>query len=226
MGLARYGVIWVRTWLSLNSLWPWSCSWVRGYLVKASIACFMSRLDSSQIIWLRSASERRIPVTRKDTQAVALEEEVSRRIESLPGVQSVGVTRYLPLSGFGPFIDFIIKGRPYHGEHNEATRRQVSARYLTTLQAQLLRGRYFTASDDASKAHVAIINQAMAKKYFPNEDPIGKQIVYSGSWSQAPPPIEIVGVVGDVKEGSLGCGKLSGDLPPFQTGYRLTGFQS
>ncbi|MFZ0516909.1 MAG: ABC transporter permease [Acidobacteriaceae bacterium] len=152
----------------------------------------------------------------QDTQAVALEEEVSRRIESLPGVQSVGVTRYLPLSGFGPFIDFIIKGRPYHGEHNEATRRQVSARYLTTLQAQLLHGRYFTASDDASRVHVAIINQAMSKKYFPNEDPIGKQIVYSGSWSQAPPPIEIVGVVGDVKEGSLGAENYPAIYLPFK----------
>ncbi|HEX4020117.1 MAG TPA: ADOP family duplicated permease [Acidobacteriaceae bacterium] len=120
-----------------------------------------------------------------DAQQIALEQEIMDRIGSLPGVKSVGITSYLPVSGYGPFMDFVVKGRPNHGEHYEVTRRQISVSYFTTLGAQLLRGRNFTESDDALKHQVAIINQAMARKYFGDEDPIGKQIAYSGSSSQS-----------------------------------------
>ncbi len=139
----------------------------------------------------------------QDAQAVALEQQIIRRIGSLPGVQSVGITSYLPLSGSGPFIDFVVNGRPNHGEHHEATRRQVSIGYFSTLQTEILRGRYFTDSDDASKAPVVIINRAMARKFFPDENPIGKQIAYSGTWAHPLPPMNIVGVIGDIKEGPL-----------------------
>src|SRR5262249_507496 len=91
-------------------------------------------------------------------------------------------------------------GRPWHGEHNEAPERDVSADYFTTLGAKLLRGRYFHESEDASKPRVAIINQAMARQYFPDEDPIGKHLSYL---SDPPAPIEIVGVVENIREGPL-----------------------
>ena len=139
----------------------------------------------------------------QDAQAIALEQQFVRRIGSLPGVQSVGIASYLPLSGTGPFIDFVVNGRPNHGEHYEATRRQVSVGYFATLHAELLHGRYFTDSDDASKAPVVVINQAMARKFFPDENPIGKQVAYSGAWSHPQPPMNIVGVIGDIKEGTL-----------------------
>ena len=139
----------------------------------------------------------------QDAQAIALEQQIVRRIGSLPGVQSVGIASYLPLSGTGPFIDFIVNGRPNRGEHYEATRRQVSVGYFSTLHAQLLHGRYFTDSDDASNAPVVMINRAMARKFFPDENPIGKQIAYSGTWSHPQPPMNIVGVIGDIKEGPL-----------------------
>jgi predicted permease len=77
----------------------------------------------------------------------------------------------------------------------------VSSAYFTTLQAKLLRGRYFTDADDASKPRVVIINQALARKYFPYEDPLGKKY---GDDGLSPGSIkEIVGVVDDVKEGTL-----------------------
>ena len=72
-------------------------------------------------------------------------------------------------------------------------------RYFQTLRAPLMRGRFFTDADDASKPPVVIINQALARKYFPGEDPIGKQI---GDTSLTPESLkEIVGIVYDIKEG-------------------------
>jgi len=91
-------------------------------------------------------------------------------------------------------------GRPDRGEHNEALAfyRQASSSYFITLQARLLRGRYFTGAEDASKPRVVIINQALAKQYFPGEDPIGKQIGPPGT------AMEIVGIVDDIKRKGLG----------------------
>ena len=103
-------------------------------------------------------------------------------------------------AGWGDTTWFRVLGRPWHGEHNDTPERDVSSGYFTTLGAKLLRGRYFTEEEDASKPRVAIINQALAKQYFPGEDPIGKQL---SGLSVPPVPIEIVGIVEDIKEGEL-----------------------
>ena len=89
------------------------------------------------------------------------------------------------MSGNGNTTWIRFVGRPYHGEHNEVNERDVSSGYFTTLRAKLLRGRYFTEAEDASKPRVVIINQAFDKQYFPGEDPIGKQI---GDTSFRPAP--------------------------------------
>jgi macrolide transport system ATP-binding/permease protein len=137
----------------------------------------------------------------KDEQQVAVERRIVDRIAALPGVDSVGVTNVLPVSYNGNTAWIRILGRPYNGEHNEVNEREVNAALFTTLRARLLRGRYFTEADDASKPRVVIINQTLAKKYFPGEDPIGKKI---GGYDLDPKSIcEIVGVVDDVKDGSL-----------------------
>ena len=137
----------------------------------------------------------------KDEQVVAIGRQIVNRVEKLPGVKSVGLTSVLPVSGNGntDWIRFV--GKPYNGEHNEVNQRDVTADYFKTLQAKLIRGRFFTDEEDASKPKVAIINQALANKYFPGEDPIGRK--YGGT-TLAPDSIrEIVGIVDDVKEGSL-----------------------
>ncbi|HEY6554558.1 MAG TPA: ABC transporter permease, partial [Vicinamibacteria bacterium] len=137
----------------------------------------------------------------KDEQAIALSREIERRALALPGVQSVGiVTNGLPVGGNGNTTWFRILGRPWHGEHNESPERDVSPGYFTTLGATLVRGRYFTEEEDARKPRVAIINQAMARQHFPDEDPIGKQLSYL---SDPPVPMEIVGIVEDIREGPL-----------------------
>jgi macrolide transport system ATP-binding/permease protein len=137
----------------------------------------------------------------KNEQAVALERQVMSRMASLPGVQSVAVTSRLPVSG-GNTVWIKVVGRPFNGEHNEVGYREVSSGYFTTLRARLVRGRYFTEQDDASKPPVIVIDQAFAKEYFPGEDPIGKQVSYADD-SLSQPPMQIVGIVDDIKEGPL-----------------------
>ncbi len=137
----------------------------------------------------------------KDVQQVALYREIERRFAALPGVQAVGITSDLPVQ-CNCDTDWIrIVGKPFHGEHNEVNERDVSADYLTTLKARLVRGRMFRDDEDQSKPNVMLINQALARKYFPGEDPIGKKV---GNGDLAPKSIrEIIGVVADVREGTL-----------------------
>jgi macrolide transport system ATP-binding/permease protein len=137
----------------------------------------------------------------KDSQLVAVSRQILARVSSLPGVKSAALTTMLPVSGNGNtnWIRFV--GKPYNGEHNEVNQREVSSDYFKTLQAKLVAGRFFTEDDDASKPLVTIINKALARQYFPGEDPVGKKF---GDGDLTPKSIrEIVGVVDDVKEGSL-----------------------
>jgi predicted permease len=134
-----------------------------------------------------------------NAKVVALAREVMSRVASLPGVESVAVSSLLPVIG-GNTMWIRVIGHPFHGEHNEVGYREVSSGYFTTLRAKLLRGRYFTEQDDASKPPVVVIDRALAEKYFPGEDPVGKQMTYAGS---SAPPMQVVGVVEDIKEGAL-----------------------
>ncbi|HZQ94808.1 MAG TPA: ABC transporter permease [Candidatus Sulfotelmatobacter sp.] len=137
----------------------------------------------------------------KDELIVPVVRRILERIGSVPGVQSVGLSTMLPVSYNGNTNWIRVVGHPYNGEHNEVNERSVSPAFFSTLHAKLLRGRYFTEADDASKPPVIMINQKLASKYLPGEDPIGKRI---GDNQLSPKSIaEIVGVVEDVKDGSL-----------------------
>ena len=137
----------------------------------------------------------------KDGQVVGFARQVVQRVESLPGVESAAITSNLPVS-CNCDTDWVrIVGKPYNGNHNDVNDRDVSAGFFATLHAKLLRGRYFTDAEDGSKPMVIIINEAFAKKYFPGEDPIGKQV---GDIKLSPKSIrEIVGVVADFKDAGL-----------------------
>lgn len=137
----------------------------------------------------------------KDEQVVAVGKQITNRIANLPGVESVGITSVLPVSFNGNTTWIRIVGQPYNGEHNEVNQRDVSSALFTTLRAKLLRGRYFSDAEDASKPRVVLINQALARKYFPGQDPIGKKL---GDTDLSPKSVsEIIGIVEDVKDGSL-----------------------
>jgi len=137
----------------------------------------------------------------KDEQQVAVARQIVDRVSHLPGVTSAGITNRLPVSFNGNTTWIRIVGHPYNGEHNEVNDREVSSAYFSTIKAKLLRGRYFTDADDSTKPHVMLINQTLARRYFAGEDPIGKKI---GDTDLSPKSIyEIVGIVEDVKDGSL-----------------------
>jgi macrolide transport system ATP-binding/permease protein len=137
----------------------------------------------------------------KDEQQVAVARQIVDRVSHLPGVTSAGITNRLPVSFNGNTTWIRIVGHPYNGEHNEVNDRDVSSAYFSTIKAKLLRGRYFTDADDSTKPHVMLINQTLARRYFAGEDPIGKKI---GDTDLSPKSIyEIIGVVEDVKDGSL-----------------------
>jgi putative ABC transport system permease protein len=129
--------------------------------------------------------------------------DVLQGVRAVPGVQAAGTIDALPLSGNGgSHQPFSIQGRPVlpMAEQPEVDVRMISSGYLRAMHVPILRGRDFADSDVAGRPGVALISEALARHYFPNEDPIGKHIdlyFFPGV------PREIVGIVGDTKLDSL-----------------------
>ena len=155
--------------------------------------------ETNHLITMRATAPRASYV--EEDKALALGRRVQEEIKSVPGVTSVALVDVLPLSynGNTDWIRFV--GRDYNGEHNEVNQRAVSPDYFTTLQAKLLRGRTFTDAEDASKPRVVVINQTLAQKYYPGEDPIGQRFGDTNLESKSIK--EIIGVVEDIREGPL-----------------------
>jgi putative ABC transport system permease protein len=127
----------------------------------------------------------------------ALEGEMLERLRGRPGVQSAGLATYVPLSGLDNGWSFLIEGRPPLpvGTYNMAEYRPVSAGYFEAIGIPLLRGRSFTPADTAEAPWVIVINDSMAREYWPSENPIGRRIKASGG---QPTWRTVIGVVGDV----------------------------
>ena len=138
---------------------------------------------------------------KSDPQIIGLYRDIASGVSSLPGVKAVGLTSMLPVQCNCQIDRIQFPGRANHGEHNDVDERHVSPQYLATLKARLVRGRFFTEADDASHPGVAVINQALARKYFPDQDPVGQRIADDESGHAA--VWEIVGVIDDVREGPL-----------------------
>jgi putative ABC transport system permease protein len=135
-------------------------------------------------------------------QRSAFYQELIEKVSVLPGVEAVGASVVVPLSGDDYVLGFSIKGRPPYpaGTDPSTNYYSVNADYFKAMGIRLLKGRLFTAHDTKDAPHVAIINETMAKKYFPDEDPIGKFInVTNGDVTYR----EIVGIVKDVKHYGL-----------------------
>jgi putative ABC transport system permease protein len=135
-----------------------------------------------------------------------LRRDSQRRVESLPGVVAFASTCCLPLEGgFG--LPFIIEGRPLTDgpAHGGAGYRPLSPRYFDVFKIPLLRGRMFTDQDDGGAQPVVLINEGMAKKYWQKADPVGQRLtIGKGVGTEFEEPArEIVGIVGDVRNGGL-----------------------
>ncbi|HWP43840.1 MAG TPA: ABC transporter permease, partial [Blastocatellia bacterium] len=130
-------------------------------------------------------------------------QQAIERIRALPGVQSAGAVSVLPLSGSYSSGTTQVERPPVADDHVafEADRRSVSPDYFKAMGIPLLRGRLFTDHDRADSEQVAIIDEKFAKRFWPNDDPIGRRIK-RGTNPQTP-WITIVGVVGHVKHYDL-----------------------
>jgi predicted permease len=138
----------------------------------------------------------------KPEQQIGFLKEVLERAAQAPGVRSVGLTSTLPLRG-GPATTFVVEDRPPvpFGDEPSADIRIVDPNYFRTMGIPLRAGRAFADTDSSNAPKVMIINENLARSYWPEDDPIGKRITMK-DWG---PPVtaEIVGVVGDVKAGGL-----------------------
>jgi len=128
-------------------------------------------------------------------------DRVLERLRHLPGVQSVAGASHAPLQGAFP-MDFLIEGKPApptgdSGSGQNAGYLSITLDYFVTLKIPILRGRDFSERDTAASTPIVIINQTMAKRYWPNEDPIGKRITFDFMPNDR--PREIVGIAGDTR---------------------------
>ena len=129
--------------------------------------------------------------------------QVLDRVAAVPGVESVSGINHLPLAGDLWTFSFRVEGRPEPGPADvpKAAFRAVFPGYFHTMRIPLLGGRDFTTRDDAGAPRVVVINQSMARRYWPNEDAMGKRIRLdsNGPW------FTVVGVVKDVEQADWGA---------------------
>jgi len=149
--------------------------------------------------------------------------EVERRLKTISGMEHIGLTSILPLSGSNSDNSFHIEGvdSKQTGVYPDEELRAVSPDYFHVLQTALLKGRFFTAADSAEGPQVVIINQAMAKKYWHDEDALGKRINFDDSDPQNIKWVTVVGIVADIRHRGLDLDpKPEYYLPHAQRSYR------
>jgi putative ABC transport system permease protein len=131
--------------------------------------------------------------------------QATEQMESLPGVESVGAVTVLPLIGTNSRTSFNIKSRPYpENQEPVAEFRAITPNYFRTMGIPILKGRAFTERDVKGKPGAIIINDIMARSFWPGEDPLGQILSIGVSVSDnEPTEWEIVAVVGDMKHFSL-----------------------
>ena len=126
-------------------------------------------------------------------------EQLITRVRELPQVTAVAAGSILPLGGLGALNDFAVEGAPPPPPdvNQEIAVASGTPEYFKAIGAPLIRGRLFTEADQPKSPMVALLNEAAAKKWFPNQDPIGRRVLSGG-------PREVVGIVGDVLQRTPG----------------------
>ena len=159
--------------------------------------------DPTQVLTLRmnlAEADYRDLAVAHDFYTRALE-----RIQALPGVTSAGTVTALPIADREVSVRFSIQGRPAPSPESQpqAARAGISADYLKTMRVPIVRGRGFVQADFGNAPPVALVTRETARRYWRDEDPIGRRIAFAGDehvW------IEVVGVVGDVRNSNAGSG--------------------
>jgi putative ABC transport system permease protein len=181
---------------------------VRGWLVVAEVALAVVLLTTAGLM---VRSFHRVlavqPGFRSDSvlafdlnaRPAAFFQQLTARLEALPGVRSAGAISYLPLGGGNNGGSFEVEGQPpvVPGQEPKTERRWVTPGYFAAMGIPLRRGRVFTTTDTADQPSVVVINQTLAERFFNARDPLGQRLKVQGGWRT------IVGVVSDVKSASL-----------------------
>jgi putative ABC transport system permease protein len=132
-----------------------------------------------------------------DSQRSQLFQNILHRLAVLPGVQAVGSVNDLPFSGSRTTTSFEIVNIAHTGPSMDGDRRTASPDYFRTMRIPLLQGRSFTDADNAQGPLVAIVNEALVRKYLPDRNPLDQQLIVNDK------KYRIVGVVGDLKHDDL-----------------------
>jgi predicted permease len=136
------------------------------------------------------------------TAQISFFDETLRQIRATPGVESAGLIDSLPMDGGGSHQPVAVEGQPVvpMADQPEVDVRMISPGYLQAMRVPLLRGRDLNDGDAVDRSHVVVISDSMAKRFWPNDNPLGKRIALTFFVDG---PREVVGVVGDVKDDSL-----------------------
>ena len=154
--------------------------------------------DSTRIVTMRLS----LPGVRYDAgQRSQFLTRFFQQVDALPGVESSGAISFLPLTGLGAATRMEIVGQPKPptGQEPVTDVRVITHDYLGTMGVPLLKGRLFNEQDAADAKGRVVINETMARRHWPNEDPIGKRVRIA--WDDLED--EVIGVVGDVKHSGL-----------------------
>jgi putative ABC transport system permease protein len=153
--------------------------------------------DSAHVLTMRMQLPR--AKYAEDSARIRFFRELTARVSVLPGVQAAGTVSYLPMAGLGAATDFTIEGQPPSTPGQDKTTAVTVCQngFFQALKIPLLRGRLFTEQEMQQKRDVVIINEALARQYFPNEDPIGKRVTIDMTDHNV--PTEIIGLVGNTR---------------------------
>ncbi|HEX8140381.1 MAG TPA: ABC transporter permease [Pyrinomonadaceae bacterium] len=150
---------------------------------------------------------------KESAKKIVFYNQLLERMRAIPGVERVGLVMNLPLSGSNMNRGFVVEGRPEPKPDENVTvdYQVISPGYFETMQIPLVRGRAFTERDAEDGPRVCVINETMARKYFPGEDPVGRRIAF-GDTSKEESWRTIVGIAGDVRHARM-------EEPPFPGAY-------
>ncbi len=149
-----------------------------------------------------------LSATKTGLTSPAFFQHIVERVSAIPGVKSASVGAWLPLTGDNMRLSIEIEGQPTPpGSRHIVDFNAVELNYFHTMGIPFAEGRDFTEHDNLKSTAVAIVNRALARRFFGNQDPIGKHVrpgIGNGYGPGEPPMREIVGMIGDVKQGELG----------------------
>jgi putative ABC transport system permease protein len=136
---------------------------------------------------------------KEESQRASFYSDLVHRVEALPGVSSAAIVNHLPLGGSNSSTSFLIEGQPAPapGQENNGRYRVCSPNYFLTMGIAVRQGRDFNEQDKGAPP-VIIVNETLAKRYWPNQDPIGKRMRFTGAIEENP-WMQVVGVVQDVR---------------------------